>query len=279
MGNLNVDISGFNALAVPCNLSRGTELTVKAVIDGVEHVGTPTMGHAPEWQDLLLPLAGKKLNSISLNLAMGDLDRCPTFCKALLRPVRLERGQAELDTLTVCDEPVGLAGSSGFLLAKNKLALADDRFVLSRRPFSVEVKVCIIKPTGCKLAGTRQTFAGYPGNPGWALGMGSGGFTFTVEDQDKMVSSANGGGWLGRYTPYHVVAVRDFPNHKLRLYVNGAKVAETDEKGSGVFGDERRTLGLSFDPWLGSGMAGLLQYVKVHDRALTENEAKACSAK
>lgn len=281
--NIDMDINRFNLLAVPCNLSRGAEITVKVVIDGVEHTGTSTMGHAPEWQELLVPLQGKRLNSFSLYLKSGALDR-PEPCRALLRPVRLESIPANTDTFLISGEPLKVVTcdgeSGGFFLSKNKIVAADDRFTLSQRSFSVESKLTLVEPTNFKIAGTRATWSyGWTGKqfggiPGWALGVSGGGFGFTIEDKDAVLSYVSGGGVPSRYTPYHVIAVRDFQNHKLYLYVNGKKVSEADEKGSGIFGDTQRTLNVSFDQWTANYMNGLLNFVKIFDRALSEEEVK-----
>lgn len=296
--NIDVNISGFKFLTIPCNLSRDTALVIKAVIDGIEHVGTPTMGHAREWQELILPISGKKLNSISLHLSnsassvnsksskkMMSLTTgvilSEVYSEVLLRPMQIVSCPETIDTLMISDEPIKIASyddkKGGFLLTKNKLSEADDRFTLSQRPFSIETKLIVTEPKWGKIIGTRASFTSlYKGIPGWGLGLSQGGFAFTLEDKDKLVSTVSGGGWIKRYTPYHVIAVRDFPKRKLRLYVNGQKVSETDEKGSGIFGDEQRTLGLSFDAWTGGYIKGLLKSVKIYDRALSDKEVQEC---
>jgi hypothetical protein len=276
---IGLDVGGFDRLVLSCSLSRGTRLTLKAIVDGHERATNAT-GHGPDWQELILPLSGRTLDAFSLHLDVDPaIDKPAAEREALLRPLRLEPGRKGFDTVSLAQgAPLKFAEFAGqrcFRMATNKLVVADDRFVLSRHSFSVETEFVPIETSNFKIAGTRATgIPSYTGLPGWAVGHSWGRITFTLEDQEGIISTITSKVFPARYAPCHVLAVRDFENRQLRLYVNGKKV-EVVEKGSGVFGDKYSNLGMSFDPWVGKSMQGLLRYVKVHDRALTEDEAQA----
>jgi hypothetical protein len=275
---LGQEVGGFERLAFSCSLSRGTRLTAKVVVDGTERT-TSTTGHGPDWQEMLLPLGGRQLDAFSLRLDLDPaIDKPAAQREALLRPVRLEPGRNGFDTVNLAQgKPLKFAEFNGmkwFFMATNKLVTAAGCFVLSRRSCSIEAEFAPVDVGNFKLAGTRSTpIASYTGLPGWALGVCWGKVTFTLEDGDGIVSTVAADRGLERYAACHVLAVRDFQNRKLRLYVNGRKV-EVDEKGSGLFGDKFSNLGISFDPWAGRSLYGLLQYLRVYDRALSEDEAR-----
>lgn len=281
----NRNIDRFNFLVLPCTLSRGAKIRVNAVVDGVEYAGTPTMGHSPELQELLVPIRGKKLNSVSIYLELGALDR-PEPCRVVLHPARLESVPDNTDVFLMSGEPLKVMARGGepqgFLLSKNKILTANDGFTLSQRSFSVESMFTLTELASFTVVGTRATWvylwtgAQFGGIPGWALGGSAGGFAFTLEDKDSVVSYVHGGGSPAAYTPYHVIGIRDFENRKLRLYVNGNKVSESEERGSGIFDDTQRTLYMSFDQWTAQYMNGLLNFVKIYDHALSEDEVKGC---
>jgi hypothetical protein len=50
------------------------------------------------------------------------------------------------------------------------------------------------------------------------------------------------------------------------------KKTEAEEYGSSTFGPKLRPLEISFDQWSGQSMEGLLRYMRIYDRALTDDE-------
>ena len=182
-------------------------------------------------------------------------------------------------TATLTGDPLKFAemeGNKYFRMAKNRITFQTDHFAFSGRSFSIEAEFIVTTPRLSKIAGTRATFIPtYKGDlPGWGLGVTHGqSLAFTIEDENGIVSSLYGP-QITRYTRYHVLAVRDFAARKLWLYVNGKKT-ESEEYGSGTFGPRLRPLEMSFDQWSGQSMEGLLRYVHIYDRALTDDEVRA----
>jgi hypothetical protein len=100
----------------------------------------------------------------------------------------------------------------------------------------------------------------------------------TTEGLDEVIACASGGK-TSCFLPTHVIAVRDFKLRKLYIYINGRKTAEADETGSGEFPPKTSTLSVSYETWSVQYMSGLLNSVKIYERAFSDDEIKQCFSK
>ncbi len=284
MKNIDIDVTNFELLVIPCLLSRGSRLTAKVMVDGRERTSQVT-SHGEQWLELVVSVEGHKLDYLKLVLDVDPAMEKPAHERTLLlQSVLLLEGQNAVDTVRLNKgAPVTFAefdGEKFFRFQDNKLQASSKRFELSRQSFTIEAELIPMKVDSFKIAGTRATsIRSYTGLPGWALGFSFGYPAFTMEDKDGVLSTVWFTGNLGQaarqrqwpYKFFHIVAVRDFENRTLRLYVNGESV-ETEEKGSGVFGDEYSSLGISFDPWPANSMHGLVRSINIYNRAFTKEE-------
>jgi hypothetical protein len=184
----------------------------------------------------------------------------------------------------IAEKPVAAVtyqGRPGLLFDKNKLTSHSPAFILSRTSFTVEAFVVPQNITYFKLAGTRESYReSYPKLPGWAVGcdMKDGKIRFTVEDTAHALDTVLSATAIERFKPCHIVAVRNWETKTLSLYLDGAKVGEVPETGSGDFGDGDKLM-VSYDSWTGGYFQGVMHFMKVHAMAMTEPEVKAWHAK
>ncbi len=171
-------------------------------------------------------------------------------------------------------QAVSLDGVKGFLFNKNAIERVDTVCNLSGKTFTIEVRVTPFNLTWSKIIGTRNTIREvYPKNPGWAIGVEpSGKVRFTVEDVAGGLSTIISSQSLPKFVTTHLVAIRDVNAKKLFLYMNGVKVGETEETGTGSFGSAD-TLKVSHDDWTGGYFSGLVHAIKLYDHALAPEEA------
>lgn len=190
----------------------------------------------------------------------------------------VETANGKTDALSVEGKPliaVEYDGKKGFYYSRSKLHRADPSFAFSEKSFSVEVLIVPFNMNWCKLAGTRTTIREiYPGGSGWGFGYQQDGkLQFTVEDTAKTKDTVVSGKRLETFKPFHVVAVREYESKKLYLYINGEKAGETDEKGSGDFG-QRNGLEIGYDVWTGGYFLGVLNQLNIYGRAMVDNEIR-----